>query len=77
MPVRRQLRCLRMRFFAIEYLADGLAFVRCQSRNEDQGLDPFVSARSYRGPGVGVRHENNRPIGSFQRTFKRSDIIRE
>ena len=66
-----------MRLFAIEYLADGLAFVRCESCNEDQGLDPFVDDRSYHGPGIGMCHENDRPIGPFQRTFKRSDIIRE
>src|SRR5882724_3876729 len=75
--VGSQLRRLRMRLFPIKYLSDGFAFVRRQSRNEDQGLDSFVDTRSYHGPGIGMRRENDRPFGPLQRAFKRSDIIRK
>ena len=64
-----------MRLFAIEYLANGLVFVRCQSRNEDQRLDPLVDARSYHGPGIGMRNKDHRPIGPLQCTFQRGDVI--
>jgi hypothetical protein len=66
-----------MRLFAIEYLADRLACVGRQSRNEDQGFDPSVGACTYHGPGIGMRDKHDRTIGPLQRALKCRDIIRQ
>src|SRR5262249_34197200 len=54
-PVRSQLRRLRMRLVAIEYLADRLTFVRCKCRNEDERANSFVGARAYHSARIGMR----------------------
>jgi hypothetical protein len=64
-----------MRLFTIEYLANRLAFVGRQGRNENQRLNSFVAAGRYHSPGVGMRNKDHRPIGPLQRALKRSDII--
>ena len=67
MPIGSQLWSLGVWLFAIEYLADCLAFVRCQGCNEDQQLNSFADVGTYHSPGIGVRNKDHRPIGPLQR----------
>ena len=64
-----------MRLFAIEYFGDCLAFVRRQSRYEDQRLDSLVGARRYHRASISVRYQDHGPIGAFQGAVERCDVI--
>jgi len=78
-PVRigRQMRRLRMRLFAIEQFGDRLAFVGRQGCDKGQRPDSRVGGRCYDRAGIGVRYQDHRATGAFERAVKRGDIIRQ
>ena len=63
-----------MRLFAIEHLTDCLPFLRRQSCNEDERLNPFVSARAYHSARISVRGKHHRTVRLLKRTFECSSF---
>ena len=76
MYIRGQLWRLWVRLSSIEYFGDCLAFVRLQSRYEDQRLDSLASVLSYNCAGIGVRYQGHGAMGVFERAIEGCRVIR-
>ena len=67
MRVGREMRRLRMRWFAIEDVRNGLSFVGRQSRNEHQSLDAIVRSRPDDSARISVCRKDDRTADPLER----------